>query len=82
MKLRLRLARHTLPEGVPHLVVYTAFFWFSTAFFIVSTCALCPCPPGCNCTYAQFSSRLNSAQSSLKRLDMLYCTLFLSMHAA
>lgn len=22
-----------LPEGVPHLVVYTAFFYFSTSFF-------------------------------------------------
>jgi hypothetical protein len=41
-----RLARHTLPEGVPHLVVYTAFFWFSTAFFIVSTYAPLPWPPG------------------------------------
>ncbi|BDA42670.1 Ureide permease 2 [Coccomyxa sp. Obi] len=24
---------HRLPEGVPHLVVYTAFFYFSTSFF-------------------------------------------------
>lgn len=29
---------HTLPDGVPHLVVYTAFFYFSTAFFVISTC--------------------------------------------
>ncbi|EIE24652.1 putative ureide permease 2 [Coccomyxa subellipsoidea C-169] len=25
-----------LPEGVPHLVIYTAFFYFSTSFFIFS----------------------------------------------
>ena len=27
---------HKLPEGVPHLVVYTAFFYFSTSFFGIS----------------------------------------------
>jgi len=27
---------HTLPAGVPHLVVYTAFFYFSLACFAVS----------------------------------------------
>ncbi|KAK9909739.1 hypothetical protein WJX75_006774 [Coccomyxa subellipsoidea] len=28
---------HRLPEGVPHLVVYTAFFYFSTSFFLFSS---------------------------------------------
>lgn len=28
---------HKLDEGVPHLVVYTAFFYFSTSFFFVAT---------------------------------------------
>lgn len=27
---------HALPEGVPDLVVYTAFFYFSTSFFAVA----------------------------------------------
>ena len=27
---------HTLPAGVPHLVVYTAFFYFSLACFAAS----------------------------------------------
>lgn len=29
---------HLLKPGVPHLVVYTTFFYFSTAFFICAVC--------------------------------------------
>ena len=32
--------RHRLPDGVPHLVVYTAFFYFGTSFFVISTSVL------------------------------------------
>ena len=28
---------HRLPPGVPHLVVYTAFFYFSSMFFCESS---------------------------------------------
>lgn len=27
---------HTLKEGIPHLSVYTAFFYFSTSFFVLA----------------------------------------------
>lgn len=52
---------HMLKEGVPHLVIYTAFFYFSLAFFLVATIV--------NVTFL-YRPLLNLPKSSLKKYLM------------